>query len=115
MNRWATAVTINLWPYALRFANDAFNAVPGIKTSETPLESFSGTPVRPQVLNFHPPFCPVYVLHNGLQGGGKRQQMDPQVTNDHLPRFLATPCKISGSGFEPSYRVCFTAIPPEVR
>jgi hypothetical protein len=28
--------------------------------------------VRPQVLNFHPPFCPVYVLHSGLQGGGKR-------------------------------------------
>jgi hypothetical protein len=24
------------------------------------------------VLDFHPPFCPVYVLHNGLQGSGKR-------------------------------------------
>jgi hypothetical protein len=28
--------------------------------------------VRPQILSFHPPFCPAYVLHNGLQGGGKR-------------------------------------------
>jgi hypothetical protein len=28
--------------------------------------------VRPQILSFHPPFCPAYVLHSGLQGGGKR-------------------------------------------
>jgi hypothetical protein len=25
MNRWPSAVTINLWPYALRFANDVYN------------------------------------------------------------------------------------------
>jgi hypothetical protein len=71
MNRWPSAVTVNLWPYALRCANDTYNSVPTIRTGITPLESFSGTHVRPQVLNFHPPFCPVYVLHNGLQGGGK--------------------------------------------
>ena len=72
MNRWPSAVNVHLWPYALRFANDVYNAAPSIKTGRSPLESFSGTPVRPQVLNFHPPFCPVYVLHSGLQGGGKR-------------------------------------------
>jgi hypothetical protein len=72
MNRWPSAVTVNLWPYALRFANDAHNSTPSIKLGRSPLEVFSDTPIRPQVLNFHPPFCPVYVLHNGLQGGGKR-------------------------------------------
>jgi hypothetical protein len=72
MNRWPTAISINLWPYALKFANDVFNATPTLKTGRTPLEDFSSTPVRPQVLNFHPPFCPTYVLHDGLQGGGKR-------------------------------------------
>jgi hypothetical protein len=72
MHRWPLAVNIHLWPYALRCANDTHNSAPAICTGITPLESFSGTPVRPQVLNFHPPFCPVYVLHNGLQGGGKR-------------------------------------------
>jgi hypothetical protein len=71
MNRWPSAVTINLWPYALRFVNDTHNSTPAVKTGRSPLEDFSGTPVRPQVLNLHPPFCPVYVLHNGLQGGGK--------------------------------------------
>ena len=72
MNQWPSAVTVNLWPYALRFANDTHNATPSIKVGRSPLEVFSDTPIRPQVLNFHPPFCPVYVLHNGLQGGGKR-------------------------------------------
>jgi hypothetical protein len=72
MNRWPTAITINLWPYALKFANDVFNATPTIKTGRTPLEAFSSTPVRSQILNFHPSFCPAYVLHNGLQGGGTR-------------------------------------------
>jgi hypothetical protein len=72
MNRWPSAVTVNLWPYALRFANDIHNSTPSLKEGKLPLEVFSDTPIRPQVLNFHPPFCPVYVLHNGLQGGGKR-------------------------------------------
>jgi hypothetical protein len=71
MHRWPSAVTINLWPYALCCANDTHNSAPAIRTGITPLESFLSTPVRPQVLNFHPPFCPTYVLHNGLQGGGK--------------------------------------------
>jgi hypothetical protein len=72
MNRWPSAITVNLWPYALRFVNDTHNATPAVKTGRSPLEDFSGTPVRPQVLNLHSPFCPVYVLHSGLQGGGKR-------------------------------------------
>jgi hypothetical protein len=72
MHRWLAPVNIHLWPYALRCANDTHNSVPAIRTGITPLESLSGTLVRPQVLNFHPPFCPVYILHNGLQGGGKR-------------------------------------------
>ena len=72
MNRWPSAVSIHLWPYALRFANEVHNSAPSLRNGRSPLELFSGTPVRPQVLNFHPPFCPAYVLHNGLQGGGKR-------------------------------------------
>jgi hypothetical protein len=72
MHRWPSAVTINLWPYALRYINDVYNSTPALKSGQSPLERFSETAVRPKVLNFHPPFCPVYVLHNGLQGSGKR-------------------------------------------
>ncbi len=70
VHRWPSAITINLWPYALRYVNDVYNATPTIKSGVSPLEQFSTTAIRPNVLNFHPPFCPTYVLHNGLQGSG---------------------------------------------
>ena len=70
MHRWPSAITINLWPYALRYINDVYNATPALKSGQTPLERFSATAVRPKVLDFHPPFYPVYVLHNDLQGRG---------------------------------------------
>ena len=72
MHRWPSAVTINLWPYALRYINDVYNATPALKTGKSPLEDFSNTAIRPKILDFHPPFCPVYVLHNGLQSSGSR-------------------------------------------
>jgi hypothetical protein len=72
VHRWPSAITINLWPYALRYVNDVYNATPTIKSGQSPMEQFSKTAIRPNVLNFHPPFCPTYVLHNGLQGGGTR-------------------------------------------
>jgi hypothetical protein len=72
MHRWPSAVTINLWPYALRYVNAVYNATPALKSGKSPLKCFNGTAVRPKVLNFHPPLCPVYVMHNGLQGSGSR-------------------------------------------
>jgi hypothetical protein len=72
MHRGASAITIKLWSYALRYINDVYNATITLKSGQTPLERFSATAVRSKVLDFHPPFCPVYVLHNGLQGSGLR-------------------------------------------
>jgi hypothetical protein len=71
MNRWPDAVNINLWPYALRFANDVFNAT-HLSKLETHRVIFSSTPVRPQVLNCTPILSTYVLLHGGLQGGGKR-------------------------------------------
>jgi hypothetical protein len=58
--------------YALRYINEVYNATPALKTGKSPVEDFSQTAIRPKILDFHPPFCPVYVLHNGLQSGGSR-------------------------------------------
>jgi hypothetical protein len=71
MSIWLSAMSINLWPYGLRFANETRNSTPSLALGHTPLESFLGAPVRPQILSFHPPFCPAYILHSGLQGRGK--------------------------------------------
>jgi hypothetical protein len=72
IHRWPSAVTINLWPYALRYINEVYNATPALKTGKSPLEAFSQTAIRPKILDFRPSFCPVYMLHNRLQSGGSR-------------------------------------------
>jgi hypothetical protein len=72
IHRWPSAVTINLWRYALCYINEVYNATPALKTGRSPVETFSQTAIRPKVLDFHPPFCPVYVLHNRIQRRGSR-------------------------------------------
>jgi hypothetical protein len=62
-SRWPSAITIKLWPYALRYINDVYNATPALRSGQTPLERFSATAVRPKVLDFHPPFCPVLSMY----------------------------------------------------
>jgi hypothetical protein len=105
MNCWPSAVNVNLWPYALRFANDTHNSTPSIKVGCSPLEVFFDTPIRPQVLNFHPPFCPVYILHNGLQGGGKRPNK----------WFFPKTFLLCGPGPEPDNGICISTVSHEVR
>jgi hypothetical protein len=72
IHSWPSAVTINLWPYALVYINEVYNATTTLKTGKSPLEAFSQTVISLKVLDFHPPLCPVYVLYNGLQSGGSR-------------------------------------------
>ena len=79
----------DIWPYALRYANNVHNATPSMKTGRSPLEAFSVTTIRPQVLNFHPPFCPVYVLQSSMQGGGKLP--NKWVRRSRLALYLGPP------------------------
>ena len=62
--RWPSAVTTNLWPYAIRMANDISNITPILKLNEyvSPLEIFSQVNVKPKVKHTHTFGCPVYVL-----------------------------------------------------
>lgn len=69
--RWPTVVSANLWPYAVRMANDVFNATPDLKRKHVPIEAFSGTKVTMNPSHFSHFGCPVYVLDNDLQAGKK--------------------------------------------
>ena len=69
ISRWPTAVTINLWPYALRNAADASNMVPDELDGSSKLERFVSIKVSPSIKNFHTFGCPVYVLHEELESG----------------------------------------------
>ena len=68
--RWPSTVTTNLWPYAVRYANDMFNEAPMKKHKEkTPMELFTGSTVRFNTRLAHTFGCPAYVLDNELQSG----------------------------------------------
>ena len=69
MNKWRKMVIINLWPYAMRHANDVANATPRKGQELSPLEMFSGVEIAPKLRHFHAFGCPTYVLDNALQSG----------------------------------------------
>jgi hypothetical protein len=74
MKRWPSAITINLWPYAMRYINDVNNYVPRKGECEAPIELFSSTKMSKKLNNFHHFGCPVYVLDHNLQSG-RRSRM----------------------------------------
>jgi len=69
--RWKMAATVNLWPYALRMANDAINETPNLKDQEgrSPLQIFSDSDIETNTKHWKPFGCPVYVLADRLQTG----------------------------------------------
>ena len=67
MNKWKKVVIINLWPYAMRHANDVANATPRKGQELSPLELFSGVQIMLKLHHFHAFGCPTYVLDNALQ------------------------------------------------
>jgi len=74
-SRWPNAITTNLWPYALRTANDIMNATPQISAripgNNSPLSSFARTDTATNPKHWYPFGCPVYVLESKLATGGK--------------------------------------------
>jgi hypothetical protein len=70
-HRWPQAIAANLWPYALKMANDVHMSTPTLKQegAPSPLEKFSGIAVLPKISSFHPFGCPVYVLDSAIASG----------------------------------------------
>jgi hypothetical protein len=69
-HRWPAAVRANLWPYAVRMANDSINNAPQVSTGLSPMEPFTQVDVAPRVRHSHTFGCPVYVLDAQLQMAG---------------------------------------------
>jgi len=67
--RWPQAITTNLWPYAIRMANDVLNATPNLqhKTKEPAELLFSGSTITSNPKHWHHFGCPAYVLAQPLQ------------------------------------------------
>ena len=69
MNKWRKMVIINMWPYAMRHANDVANATPRKGQELSPLELFSMVQIAPKLCHFHAFGCPTYMLDNAMQSG----------------------------------------------
>ena len=69
--RWPKYVTTNLWPYAIRMANDVLNKTPSFQDNQrrTPQQVFSGSNILPNPKHWKPFECPLSVLENSLQAG----------------------------------------------
>jgi hypothetical protein len=51
--RWPTAITTNLWPYALRMANDILNDTPNFITKQIPVNYFTNLLVAVNPKHYH--------------------------------------------------------------
>jgi hypothetical protein len=72
--KWPDAISIYLWTYALRAANDSRNSFPSKTSMECPISGFSKTDRVPKMRNQHHVGCPVYVLKKELQDGKKAKK-----------------------------------------
>ena len=71
MHKWKDAAAPQLWPYAIRLANEVINLTPRSKDGEIPLSLFARSSDPPRLETLHPFGCPAYVLENTLQQGTK--------------------------------------------
>ena len=78
-HRWPEAITPNLWPYALRMANDVLNSTPMSRVGDSPLNAFAGSKVAINPRHFHTFGCPAYVLDDHLQAQHKIRRWDSRT------------------------------------
>jgi Reverse transcriptase (RNA-dependent DNA polymerase) len=70
-HRWPNAVSVHLWPYAVRHVNEVFNSTPHSADQLPPVSRFTGSAEHPKTKHFHHFGCPVYVTDNAMQQGRK--------------------------------------------
>ena len=68
--RWQEAITVHLWPYALRLANEQVNEAPTGSLKRSPIELLTKSSIKPEPKHWKPFGCPVYVLDSALQSAG---------------------------------------------
>ena len=74
VHKWPKMLSMALWPYALRMANEVRNATPLDKQNKTPQELFTQVEIAPKLKHFHTFGCPTYILDNRLQGNKTLQK-----------------------------------------
>ena len=74
VHKWPKMLSMALWPYALRTANEVRNSTPMENQTKTPMELFAQVAIAPKLKHFHTFGCPTYILDNRLQGNKALQK-----------------------------------------
>ena len=67
LHKWPRMLSIHLWPYAMRTANNNKISTPTKNCDKSLQELFSGVNILPKIKHFHTVTCPTYILDNALQ------------------------------------------------
>jgi hypothetical protein len=94
IEKWPDAITLDLWPFALKMAVDIHNATPG-QSGLSPEEIFTRQKARQdRLVDFHTFGCLVFVLDPKLQQGHKLPKWQPRsrqaIYLGHSPRHAQT-------------------------
>jgi len=68
---WLDAISLHLWPYAMRTANANLNGASLSRDACSPTEMFMGVPVAPNARHCHTFGSPAYMLDQCMQAGVK--------------------------------------------
>jgi hypothetical protein len=94
--RWPGTITVNLWPHALRTANESMTSIPSLqdKRIRSPIQIFSSTEVDINPTHFFHFGCPVHVLGQELpRECFCPSQMDRAIAGWCLSQTLAPACQ----------------------
>jgi hypothetical protein len=97
--QWPSAITSNLWPYAVRMANDIHNVTPGLQGQASPYEQFSGIPVQVNPQHCHHFGYPAYELDKDLSAGKHINKWTERAKMGHIP----DSCPVHWTGPEPHH------------
>ena len=79
IERWPSEITVHLWPYSLRTANDQMNHTPDNVDGSSKMERFTKVQVSTHLKVFHTWGCPIYALNNTLQAGSSIPKWNPRA------------------------------------
>jgi hypothetical protein len=92
--RWGKAISVHLWPYAVRHRNDVYNATRKVSKRASPIEIFSNMTIRSRLKHFHAFGCPAYRLNRDLQAGHSQprweQRAEPVVYLGGSPKHASS-------------------------
>ena len=114
---WPGVVTIHLWPYTMRMANQAYNStrLSSHTDKQSPNKIFDNSAVDINPKHWKPFGCPAYVLKAELQGTtGIHPKWDAR-SRASIYLGHSHPQQKCGLRIEHPHRVCQSAIPCQVR